>query len=127
MRHMLALFVLTLLTASLPGQDPLAGGGFRGTWSSETHGNSGPMRAFVRPRADGEYRVMFVGRFLKVVPFAYPAKLSVVGTTADGVMLSGSRRLGPFGTFTMTGTLTPNALDAEFHAKSEHGRFTLTR
>jgi len=127
MRYLLSLFLMILPASAIPAQDSLAGGGFRGTWSSETHGNSGPMRAVVRPQADGAYRILFVGRFLKVVPFAYPVTLYAVGTTTDGVLLSGSRRLGPFGKFTMTGTLTPLALDAEFHAKSERGRFTLTR
>ena len=116
------------LSSSLVAQEPLAGGGFRGTWTSETHGSAGPMRAVVRPIRGDEVRVLFVGRFLKVVPFAYSARLHIIGTTTDGVMLSGSRYLGPgLGTFTMHGTLTPQALDAEFRAKNERGRFTLTR
>lgn len=129
MLRAIAVAVTSLLAASAASAgDPIEGGGWRGSWQSDTSGHSGPMRATVRKLSATEYRVWFAGRFAGVVPFAYPARLSVTGATPEGVMLAGSQNLGPgLGQFRTTAVASPTLLDARFTAKRDRGRFVLTR
>jgi hypothetical protein len=130
MRLLLSIVTLTLYTLTASAQDPagIAGGGWRGEWTSDKNGHHGPMRAFVRPLSDGSYRVWFAGRFAAVIPFAYPARLTVTGASPEGVLLNGSQYLGPgLGDFRTTATANPTLLDARFFAKRDSGRFVLTR
>jgi hypothetical protein len=126
----LSLLMLLLCPLLSFAQEPtgIAGGGWRGEWISDKNGHHGPMRAFVRPIGPSEYRVWFAGRFAYVIPFAYPARLTVTSTTPDSVTLEGAQNLGPgLGQFHTQMHATPTHLDARFSAKRDSGRFVLSR
>ena len=118
--------ILLLLLPSLAlANDPVSGR-WRGNWQSDKTGHHGPMHAFVRPAKDG-YNVLFVGRFAKVIPFAYRSHMSTTGATDSGVSLSAEKKLPPFGTFSTQATATANVFEARYSAKVDHGTFRFSR
>jgi hypothetical protein len=121
----LPLFLLLLCPTLAVANDPIAGT-WRGSWQSDKTGHHGPMRAFVRPAGDG-YNVLFVGRFAKVIPFAYRSHLSTTEITDNGVSLTAEKRLPPFGTFRTNATATANVFEARYNAKVDHGTFRFSR
>ena len=121
----LALAAVLAFAATASAQTSAAGMWF-GYWITDTNGHHGPIRATVTPAADG-YDVRFVGRFAKVIPFAYRQHLDVVGTCGDSVLLHAERRLPLFGTFRMDATASGTAFDATFSSGRETGRFVLRR
>jgi hypothetical protein len=120
-----ALLLLILLPNLALASDPIAGS-WRGNWQSDKTGHHGPMRAFVRPANDG-YNVLFVGRFAKVIPFAYISHLTTTGRTDNGVSLAAEKKLPPFGTFRTDATAAANVFEATYSAKADHGTFRFHR
>ena len=104
--------------------DPIAGA-WRGSWQSDKTGHHGPMRAFVHPANDG-YNVLFVGRFAKVIPFAYRSHLTTTGFTDNAVSLAAEKKLPPLGIFRTEATVTANVFEARYSAKVDHGTFRFT-
>lgn len=107
--------------------EPELSGRWRGRWSSESTGHSGPLNAKFRRNGPDSYRVVFTGRFLKVVPFRYAETLHVAGTSESVVYLSGSSRLLGFGTFRFSASATDRAFHADFASRNDRGTFQLSR
>jgi len=120
-----ALLLLILVPSLALANDPIAGA-WRGSWQSDKTGHHGPMRAFVRPAADG-YNVLFFGRFAKVIPFAYRSHLTTTGTSDSGMSLAAEKRLPPLGMFRTEATATANVFEASYNAKVDHGTFRFAR
>jgi hypothetical protein len=125
MTRTIALALLLLLPAVTPAADPLAGR-WSGYWQSDANGHRGPLRASVTPSPAG-YDVRFSGRFARVIPFVYRQHLDVVGTDGDATLLSATRRIPLFGTFTTDAAVTPTSFDATFRSGKDSGRFVLSR
>ena len=106
-------------------------GRWQGQWESQSTGHTGPLRARIRQIDENRYRAVFTGRFLKVIPFAYPAKLDLVATSADDPTsvwkLHSSQRLPLLGTYEMDATVTRDQFRAEFRGRRDVGTFELTR
>jgi hypothetical protein len=127
MRCRLAIAFLLVLSIGASAAEPNLSGRWRGRWSSESSGHSGPLNARFRQTGCDEYRVVFTGRFLAIVPFRYAETLHVTGS-ADGVVyLAGSSRLLGFGTFSFDAAATGNAFNATFSSRRDRGQFNLAR
>jgi hypothetical protein len=130
MRPLLAalLILLAVPAVARAAEPPDLTGSWSGRWVSTKNGHNGPLHARFAKVSDDAYRVRFRGRFAGVVPFCYRMTMNVVGV-GDGVLvLGGTHRLGPvFGTFGYSGTATHTHFDATFSAKSDIGRFVLSR
>ncbi|MCG8651488.1 MAG: hypothetical protein MI861_16725 [Pirellulales bacterium] len=100
-------------------------GSWRGSWTSQSTGHRGPLRARIRPAGPDAYRAVFVGRFAGVVPFVYPAKLDRVPGTGNGYQTR--QRLPLLGEYQMTATVTSGRFDAVYHSRRDQGRFNLRR
>lgn len=99
-----------------------------GCWVSGTNGHHGPIRANVRKVSDQCYRVVFAGRFWKLIPFVYAVTLRATEVRGDAVVLGGGLYLGPgLGTFRCDAVATARTFDARFTAKGDTGRFTMRR
>ena len=100
-------------------------GKWRGSWSSQTTGHRGPLRARVRPIDRDTYRATFVGRFAGVIPFVYPAKLERVPGTCN--CYSSRQRLPLLGEYRMTATVSRDRFQATFRGRKDRGTFDLSR
>jgi hypothetical protein len=111
------------VSANLDAASPT--GRWSGSWSSASTGHQGPLRAHIRQVDSDTYRALFTGRFAKVVPFIYPAKLERVPGTCD--RYESSTRLPLLGEYRMNATVTPNRFNATFQGKDDQGVFRLSR
>lgn len=103
-------------------------GRWAGAWESRTSGHKGPLFAEFTRCGEGEYRVKFTGRFLKVVPFRYSVTLTVVEDHGDSVTLAGSSYLGRlFGTFSYRAAADGCSFQADYSSAKDSGTFRLTR
>ncbi|MEX0824774.1 MAG: hypothetical protein WD119_01330 [Pirellulaceae bacterium] len=100
-------------------------GNWRGTWSSTTSGHQGPLKARIRPIGQDSYRAIFVGRFAKVVPFVYPARLERVAGTCN--CYTSTQRLPLLGDYRMTATVGPTNFRADFRGPRDRGSFAMSR
>ena len=82
------------------------------------------MRARVRQTSPNEYRAFFVGRFAKVIPFAYPAKLNRIPGTNQ---YYSSQRLPLLGVYRMNATITSHQFNARYQSKRDQGTFRFSR
>jgi hypothetical protein len=111
------------LTHSAEAASPT--GRWSGTWTSQTNGHRGPLRARIRQVDSNTYRALFVGRFAKVVPFVYPAKLERVPGTCS--QYTSSARLPLFGTYTMNASVSSGRFYATFRGRRDRGVFDMSR
>lgn len=109
------------------GQEPQLNGRWSGYWVSDVNGHHGPLRAVVRPQDPDTYRVIFSGRFAKVIPFRYTATMQVIGRGEDVLILATERRVGFRGTFRTTAVVSHTHFDATFTSPRDYGRFVLMR
>lgn len=122
--HLLLLLALFSMPAlSVSAED--ATGRWVGGWSSHTTGHAGPLRARIRPVGSDTYRGVFVGRFAKVVPFVYPARLTRVPGTSD--RYQSSARLPLLGQYRMTATVSGNQFYATYRGRRDSGVFQMSR
>ncbi len=118
------LFFATIGSAS----DPDLTGRWSGHWQSGNSGHRGPLRGSFRQIDSSHYRVVFTGRFFRVIPFRYAETLTITGTDGEQVFMSGSSRLGPvFGTFEYNAVASRDQFIATFQSKRDHGVFVLSR
>lgn len=109
-------------------QPPSLTGQWSGGWSSETTGHRGPLKADIRPNADGSYSARFTGRFFKVIPFRYQMQLNVVGQDGGKLILAGSKKLGPvMGYYSYQAVVSGNQFSASYSTKRDRGTFFLRR
>ncbi len=118
-----------LISASVTrASDPDLTGRWSGHWQSHTSGHRGPLRGSFRKIDDSHYRVVFTGRFFRIIPFRYAETLAVTGYEGDRVHLAGSSRLGPvFGTFEYNAVASRCQFVADFRSKRDRGVFVLSR
>ena len=118
---------MALIVSSIPSLGVAASpnGSWRGSWVSQTTGHTGPLKARIRQTGDDTYRAVFVGRFAKVIPFVYPAKLQRVPGSCD--CYTSSQRLPLMGTYRMTATVTPRRFHANYSSRKDRGTFDLSR
>ncbi len=119
------LVALTLGLSQISACAANPSGKWKGNWSSQSTGHRGPLRARIRPTLDGNYRALFAGRFAKVIPFVYPAKLTRIGGTSNRYY--SSMRLPFSGQYSMTATVTGNRFEATFRSRKDRGTFRMSR
>lgn len=98
-----------------------------GTWNDCKSGHRGPLRGTFSKCDDQHYRVVFTGRFFKVIPFRFSTVLDVAGHEDGKVFLSGQSRLGLFGTFTYDALATDSDFTANYSSRRYEGQFLLHR
>jgi hypothetical protein len=125
MRTSLLLFLLAL-PSSVQAADLT--GHWSGHWVDTGSGHTGPLRATFEQCDEDHYRITFIGRFFKVIPFRYKVVLTVTGREGDKVFLAGEQNLGPlFGSFTYTAEANATDFVAHFCSRRYHGDFILRR
>ncbi len=117
--------LLGLVVLAAPASAANPSGRWVGGWSSASTGHRGPLRARIRKVDHNTYRALFAGRFFKVLPFIYPAKLQRVPGTWN--QYQSSTRLPLIGEYRMTATVTPHRFNAVFRSKKDQGYFQLSR
>ena len=128
MRGMLAALVAVALSGGLASaQEPNLSGRWSGYWVSESTGHTGPLKGRFKHVDDTHYRVVFTGRFFKVIPFRYSQKLEVVGGDGENVFLAGSSRLPGFGTYEYSANATSREFHATYQSRRDRGAFILRR
>jgi hypothetical protein len=133
LRCLATVMLLTVAGACTKADGPTATapdltGSWSGTWESCKNGHHGPLHAQFCKTCDGEYEVVFHGRFFKVIPFRYATTLHVTGYESDRVFLTASKRLGPvLGRFEMNAKATATEFTAHWCSGNDHGLFTLKR
>lgn len=127
LRALLVALALFVLTGTAAAQLPDLTGSWSGYWVSAKNDHTGPLHGRFRQIDDDTYRVAFRGRFAKVVPFWYTTKLHVTGATDGTVQLAASQRLPLLGEYRTSASATATSFKATFTARSDSGRFVLTR
>jgi len=127
MRTALIVLGLVLTAGAASAQAPNLSGRWSGYWQSDSSGHTGPLNGRFRQVDDTHYRVVFTGRFAKVIPFRYSQKLEVTGTDGDSVFLAGSSRLPGFGTYEYSANATSRDFHATYQSRKDRGAFILRR
>lgn len=121
-----AIFAPAFLNAQEPTPD--LSGRWSGYWLSDKNGHTGPLNARFTAKPDGSYRVLFTGRFMKIIPFIYGTTFQAAPAGPDAVSVNASQNLGPgLGTFDTNGIATSSTFDARFTARGDSGRFVMNR
>jgi hypothetical protein len=118
--------VAFLVPSSLHATE-LQGGGWRGSWVDNNSGHRGPLRARFRATNDCNYRVVFTGRFFKVIPFRFATTLNVVDRQGDQLIFAGESRVGGFGRFSYHAVADGDHFNAQYHSGRWTGTFHLVR
>jgi len=98
-----------------------------GSWTDDNTGHEGPLHARFREQADGNYRVVFTGRFAKVVPFRFATTLNVVGQDGDSVVMEGQARLMGFYRFNYQAVADAHTFQSQYSSRRWTGSFNLSR
>jgi hypothetical protein len=98
-----------------------------GSWSDANTGHEGALQARFRENDDGNYRVVFTGRFAKMIPFRFATTLNVVGHDGDQVILAGESRLLGFGRFSYQAVGDGHHFHAQYRSRRWRGEFSLSR
>jgi len=106
---------------------PVAAGSWSGNWVSSANGHKGPLNARMERVGADTVLIHFRGRFAKVIPFAYTARLQVVAESGDRLQLAGSQKLPLFGTFSTQGAIDGNQFHASFQSGRDSGEFHMRR
>ena len=123
-----ALAMLALITSgSALSAGELDGKWQHGSWNDTNSGHEDVLRARFRQKDGGNYRVVFTGRFAKVVPFRFATTLNVVGHDGDKVIMAGESRVMGFGKFSYNAIADGNNFNSQYNSKRWHGEFNLQR
>lgn len=126
MREILAFLAVLLFAAYGFSREPA--GSWHGSWSSNSTGHRGTLRAHISPGVNGQYDARFSGRFAKVIPFFYRVKLTAIDSGPSSQTLVANKRLGPLlGSFHMTATISVGQFNASYQSRRDRGQFQLTR
>ncbi|MBM3992785.1 MAG: hypothetical protein FJ303_01305 [Planctomycetes bacterium] len=130
-RHLFALGLAGLLVWLALGASASAGeleGRWRnGYWTDVNTGHKDNLRGRFRQTSDGNYRVVFTGKFAVIIPFRFATTLNVVGRDGDKVLMQGESRLPGFGRFTYNATADSNNFTAQYDSRRWRGEFRLWR
>jgi hypothetical protein len=102
-------------------------GRWDGSWASQVTPHHGTLHGKFRRVDASHYRVVFTGRFFRVIPFRYAVKLNIVCEGPGTVQLAGSSKLLGFGEFRYHAVVNGDSFVASYHAKKDHGQFILQR
>lgn len=102
---------------------------YRGSWTSQSTGHTGPMRVRISPKGGGQFDARFTGRFALVIPFTYRATLTTVGCDHCGnTELASHKQLGPiFGAYNMSASMTAGTFAGGFQAAGDQGQISMRR
>lgn len=98
-----------------------------GSWNDCKSGHHGPLRGTFSKCDEQHYRVVFTGRFFKVIPFRFATTLDVTGQKDGKVLMSGQSRLGLFGVFNYSAEATDANFTASYSSRRYEGQFLLKR
>ncbi len=98
-----------------------------GEWTDDNTGHRGPLKARFREKSNGDYRVVYTGRFALVVPFRFATTMNVVGRDGDKVLLAGESRLPGFGQFTYQAVADEDNFNSQYSSRRWRGEFNLNR
>ena len=126
LRLLLGLGLAVLLTGSAAAGE-LDGRWRHGSWTDTNTGHEDALRGRFREQSDGNYRVVFTGRFAKVIPFRFTTTLNVVGHNGDKVMMEGESRVAGFGRFSYHAVADGNHFNAQYDSRRWKGEFNLWR
>jgi hypothetical protein len=129
MRKLWPISMLVILACSISpaSAGPLDGRWRNGSWTDDNTGHEGPLRARFHETRDGNYRVVFSGRFAKVVPFRFATTLNVVERDCDKVVLAGESRVFGFGRFSYSAVADANNFNSQYSSRRWSGQFNLSR
>lgn len=102
-------------------------GAWRGDWVDNKSGHQGPLRARFQQCEDGNYRVVFSGRFAKVIPFRYTTTLNVVGRDGDQIIMAGESRVGGIMRFSYQAVADEHHFHSQYSSRRWTGEFNLCR
>ena len=119
--------ILAVMNGPTANAGELDGKWRNGFWTDTKTGHKDALRGNFRERSDGNYRVVFTGRFAKVIPFRFATTLNVVGYEGDKVILAGEPRVLGFGGFSYHAVADGNNFNAQYHSKRWSGEFNLSR
>src|SRR5437660_39952 len=111
-----ALTFLGLATSSA-NAGILDGRWHHGNWKDNNTGHEGPLRGRFREQKGGNYRVVFSGRFAKVVPFRFATTMNVVGHDGDKVFLAGESSVFGFGRFSYDAVADGNNFSSHYSSR----------
>jgi hypothetical protein len=118
---------IMLFTANAVRAGELDGGGWCGKWTATNKGHEGPLQAKFQEIDACHYRVVFTGKFAKVVPFRFKTTLNVVGHDGDKVILAGEARVAVFGKFSYHAVADAHNFNATYDSRGWQGEFNLSR
>ena len=122
------LSLLSVASALAPAEAAGPSQVYRGSWTSQSTGHTGPMRVRMTPRADGRYDARFTGRFALIIPFTYRVELTPVCCGGGVQTLAVHKRLGPLlGSYDMSAQMTPAGLWGQFQAAGDTGNISMRR
>jgi hypothetical protein len=98
-----------------------------GSWTDDNTGHEGPLRARFRATANGNYRVVFTGRFAKIVPFRFATTLIVVERDESKVVMAGESRIMGFWRFNYHAVADEHNFIAQYSSSRWRGEFNLQR
>jgi hypothetical protein len=115
------------MVASVLTAGELDGRWRNGYWTDSNTEHQDPLRARFRQQSDGIYRVVFTGRFAKVVPFRFATTLNVIGQDGDKIIMAGEPRILGFGRFSYQAVADGNNFNAQYDSRRWRGEFVLWR
>ncbi len=98
-----------------------------GKWIDTNTGHEGPLKARFCQLDDCHYRVVFTGKFAKVIPFRFATTLNVVGKDGDKVVMAGETRLMGFYKFRYDAVADEHQFNAQYSSRRWTGEFNLSR
>lgn len=128
MRTTLLMVTVTVLLSGMSAQaDDAPRTRWKGTWSSDSTGHKGPLKATIQPNGTDGYKARFSGRFAGVVPFVYSSKMQVTGVENGRVHLAADRKLPLFGQFNTRAVMDGESFRATYQAKNDRGSFQMEK
>ncbi|MDF1656019.1 MAG: hypothetical protein P1U58_00325 [Verrucomicrobiales bacterium] len=104
-------------------------GPWAGSWTTNTNGHTGNLRAIVKEskKNPGEYDFRYHATWAKIFSGSYTVSFPVVGSGSN-YRVDGEHNLGPFGTFGHKGKIQGNSFTATYFSdKGDLGDFKLAR
>ena len=119
--------IAALLSSATGSAGELDGRWRNGSWTDTNTGHEDVLRGHFRERSDGNYKVVFTGRFAKVIPFRFSTTLNVVGREGDKVILAGESRIMGLVKFSYNGVADGCNFHADYCSRRWKGEFNLSR